>query len=129
MRGLRVNMTEVERAVSQCPDVDKVVILHHVLSEIASVLVAYYTVTKDRNVREVESDIIQRCVTSLPEYMQPKLVHVAELPLQAHTGKVDRMALKALYIRGLNEESLKNTSSLCGNEAKVIVIGFNRVNH
>ena len=116
MQGQRVNMAEVERAVLQGSDVDKVVILHHVLSDIASVLVAYFTTTSERDVIQVENDIAQRCVTSLPVCMRPKLVHLDEIPLQSHTGKTDRLALKPLYVRMLKAKSMEEFDSL--NEIK-----------
>lgn len=130
IQGKRVNLLEVERVISQCPKVKKVVILHHALSEIASVIVAYFMISKYCNVLEVESELGQRCLTSLPDYMQPKLVHVDDIPLQSHTGKIDRLALKALYIRGLNKRSLEEMNTLCETKAKVIFyICFNKLIH
>jgi acyl-CoA synthetase (AMP-forming)/AMP-acid ligase II len=112
-------MVEVEWVVSKCPDVDKVVTLCHVLSEIASVLVAYYTTTGVRSVGDIERDITHRCVTSLPEYMRPKLVHVDEIPLQMHSGKIDRLALEAIYRCNINRQSSMQLAKLNSAEKKV----------
>jgi len=119
IQGKRVNMMEVERAVLGCPDVVKVVVLHHVISDIASVLVAYYTTIDGRSAEDVDSDVSQRCITSLADFMRPKLVRVDEIPLQSHTGKIDRMALKELYVRDLNKECMENVETLSETKTQV----------
>ena len=113
-------MAEVERVVFQCPDVRRVVVVHHVNSEVSSVMIAFFTIISDEgDVQAIKREIRHHCVTSLPDYMQPKLVHVDEIPLQSHTGKIDRMVLRTLYTRMLDELSAEEQSSLNETEAKV----------
>jgi len=122
-------MAEVERIVSQCPDVEKVVVLHHVLSEIASVLVAYYTTGEtgdlhksrdlDDDDDDVKANIRQRCAMSLPDYMQPQIIHVGDIPVQLHTGKIDRRELETVYRQNIKRLGSIELASLNSAEKKV----------
>ena len=117
VRGQRVNIAEVERVVSQCPDVGRVVVLRHQLSDVATTLVAYYTLVasatdRRRSARRVKA----ACVTSLPAYMRPKLVLVDRIPLQCYSGKVDREALHQLYVARFNRRMCSQLATL--NEVK-----------
>jgi len=117
VRGQRVNIAEVERVVSQCPGVGRVVVLRHQLSDVATMLVAYYTLMasatdRRRSARRVKA----ACVTSLPAYMRPKLVLVDKIPLQCYSGKVDREALHQLYVARFNRQMCSQLATL--NEVK-----------
>jgi len=120
VRGQRVNIAEVERVVSQCPDVTRVVVLRHQLTDFADILVAYYTLsTSVVDTRRSSRRVKAACVTSLPVYMRPKLVLVDGIPLQCHSGKVDREALHQLYVARLNRRSCCRLATMSGVKKKV----------
>jgi hypothetical protein len=125
--GCRVNLAEVERAVLQCKQIDQVVVMCHLLNDVTSVIVAYYTARDDGGRRPVERDVWERCVTSLPEWGRPKLVRVDHIPLQPHTGKVDRQALKAIYIETLRRNCLYDLKTLGENKTKVFFNHYWRI--
>ncbi|XP_074657403.1 beta-alanyl-bioamine nonribosomal peptide synthetase ebony-like [Tubulanus polymorphus] len=98
IRGQRVNMAEVERLISSCKGVEKVVVLLCTSGDGNEVIVAFYT-TAD-GVRE---DVInEACKKSLPGYMLPEIILIQEFPLQAATGKIDRVGLKHIYSSSKN---------------------------
>jgi len=117
VKGQRVNIAEVERVVSQCPDVDRVVVLRYQLSDVSAILVAYYTLAASvADTRHSARLVKAACVTSLPAYMRPKLVLVDKIPLQSHSGKVDREALYQLYVERFNRQMCSQLATL--NEVK-----------
>ncbi|XP_074662348.1 beta-alanyl-bioamine nonribosomal peptide synthetase ebony-like [Tubulanus polymorphus] len=98
IRGHRVNMAEVERVVSSCRGVEKVVVVLCTLGDGNEVIVAFYT-TPDG----VSEDVInEACKKSLPGYMLPEIMLIPEFPLQAATGKIDRVELKHIYSSAKN---------------------------
>jgi len=114
-------MAEVERVVSQCPDVGRAVVLRHQLSDVSAALVACYTlrVSAAADRRRSAGRVKAACVTSLPVYMHPKLVLVDEIPLQPHSGKVDSQALHRLYVERLNSRSSGQLATLSEIKQKV----------
>ena len=124
-------MSEIDRVVAECPGVEKVVVLHHILNDITSVIVAYFTTVNNLegyDVVHVENDVTRRCVTSLPVFARPKLVHVGEIPLQNHTGKVDRIRLQEIYRDSLRKNVLESLDELSDNKLKVKCETLNGVN-
>ena len=112
IRGQRVNITEIERVINECPFVEKSHVLYHRFSDIYSVIVAYYTTQNRRRCPRAESYLAETCRKSLPPYMRPKLLHVEEMPLQPHTGKVDRVALRKAYEKAFNRQSSRELAIL-----------------
>ena len=82
IRGQRVNINEIEAVINDCAGVDKTVVLCHRFSEISNVIVAYYTTLSGERKTSIESELTDACRKSLPVYMRPKLLHIAEIPLQ-----------------------------------------------
>ena len=70
----------------------------------------------------VESEIAQACQKSLPQYMRPKLLYLDDIPLQSHTGKVDRVALRRLYEKAFNRQSSQELAILDTKSQKAINI-------
>ena len=133
IRGQRVNTMEIEKAVQVCSDVDKSIVLCHRFSEISQVIVAYYT-TKHNGEKSTisESIILDSCRKSLPVYMRPKLLHVHEIPLQAHSGKVDVIALRKLYEKAFNRKSSEELAILDEKSQKalnIIALNLNMPTH
>ena len=110
--------------MSQCPDVGRVVVLRHQLSDVSDVLVAYYTLveTSATDTRRSARRLKSACVTSLPVYMRPKLVLVDKLPLQSYSGKVDREALHQIYVERLNRQSCSQLATLNELKKKVEIL-------
>lgn len=115
-------MAEVERVVSQCPDVGRVVVLRHQLSDVSTMLVAYYTLTTTHTGHHAAARRVKAaCVTSLPVYMRPKLVLVDKIPLQSYSGKVDREALYRLYVQRFNRQMCSQLAGLSEVKKKVML--------
>lgn len=97
------------------------------INDVASVIVAYYTtpdVVGSRHQLElVERTVDDLCTGLLSEWMRPMLVHVDSLPLQPHTGKVDRQALKAIYLDELRKQCNSNLDTL-NDDKKKVSIGY-----
>ncbi len=101
IRGFRVELGEVEAALSHCPGVREAVVVARDLREPDAVttgarsddlrLVAYYVAQEGAG--PSEGDLRARLREQLPEYMTPSaFVRLEALPLNA-SGKVDRRAL------------------------------------
>ena len=106
--------------MSQCPDVGRVVVLRHQLSDVSAILVAYYTLSPSAaDARRSDRRIRAACVTSLPVYMRPKLVLVDTIPLQSYSGKVDREALHQLYVERFNRQMCSQLATLSEVKKKV----------
>ncbi len=112
IRGQRVNITEIEKTIQECPWVEKTVVLCHKFSEISSVIIAYYTTHNKKRHHQAESAMLENCRKCLPQYMCPKLLHVLEIPLQVHTGKVDILALRKMYEKAFNRQNSQELSIL-----------------
>ena len=89
LRGLRVELDEIEKVLNSYPDVSRSVILVKSGSKEGDYLVAYYT-GKDNIDKEALTNHMSK---SLTPYMVPKvLIQLDKFPLNAN-GKIDRKAL------------------------------------
>ena len=133
IHGYRVNIAEIEGVIQQCEGVLRVTVLCHTFSETSSVIVAYYTTTANYTKACKTSSIIKdACRKFLPVYMRPKVLHVHDIPLQPHTGKVERVALRKLYEKSFNRQSSKELSLLDekgSKAANIISLNLNLPNH
>ena len=121
IRGHRVDISEIERAVMGHSDaVDKVVVICHEYRESSNVIVAYLTTA--RGVPLKMDALRASCERSLPSYMIPKLMHVPDIPLQPHTGKVDRVALTQMYHKSFKRQSSEELSTLDHKGRKALAI-------
>jgi len=102
VRGHRVDMAEIEKAVYQIEGMNKTVVLCCKPGEQQQRVVCYYTVKEGTVLPEAKAEKILRA--SLPEYMMPKLMKMGVLPLLVN-GKIDRQSLLKKY-----EESLSCTN-------------------
>ena len=126
IRGHRINMVEIERSIQECPSVDKVVTTCYKLGEISSSIIAYYTTHHRKWDTETERRILDHCQKSLPAYMQPKLLHLEEIPLLPHTGKVDGLALRKIYRESVKTQHLQKLAAINDRAEKALhIIGLN----
>ncbi|CAH1790150.1 unnamed protein product, partial [Owenia fusiformis] len=95
VHGQRVHIAEIEKAVMSHQSVDQVTVLCHEITTLTKVIVAYFTLKKTYKLDI--GGIITECKSHLPYYMIPRLVNVETLPLQPHTGKIDRAKLQKFY--------------------------------
>ncbi|WP_245820003.1 condensation domain-containing protein, partial [Rhodococcoides yunnanense] len=95
LRGLRIELGEIESAMLSVEGVMSAV----VIVDDASRLIGYAAVGGSSTSSE---RIVERCRQTLPHYMTPIVVTVAELP-RLSSGKVDRNALPAPVLAGLGE--------------------------
>ena len=92
IRGLRVELGEIESTVREYPGVVDCVAAVEKHSESVSILAAYVVSRSDLDARALKGYLRKR----LPEYMVPhRFERLAELPLTS-SGKADRKALAAL---------------------------------
>ncbi len=90
VRGFRVELGEVETALTRQPDVHGAAVVVDDVSGGAR-LVGFCTADRDLDL----DDLRRRLAVTLPDYMVPSLLRqVAELPITAN-GKVDKAALRA----------------------------------
>ena len=92
IRGNRVDLSEVERAISSIPGVDKCIVLCYKPGELEQALLAYVTGISASKVQEQLSAV-------LTDYMRPHVISLDSVPLLVN-GKTDRQALLRLYEQG-----------------------------
>ncbi|PSN51264.1 hypothetical protein C0J52_11788 [Blattella germanica] len=92
IRGHRVDLAEVEKAVSSISGVEKCVVLCYKPGELEQALVAYVTGTTSAHVQDQMSKV-------LADYMRPQVIAIDSIPLLVN-GKTDRQALLRRYEQG-----------------------------
>ena len=91
LRGHRIELAEIEAAITRCPQVGAAVCLLHGDTTDTRRIVAY--VVNGEPSRPPPADLMRILRASLPEYMLPtSVVWLRSLPLNA-SGKIDRRAL------------------------------------
>ena len=98
VRGHRVDLAEIEKAVMEVAGVTKTIVLCYKPGDTQQRVLCYYTVQEGRFLHEKKLEAA--LADTLPDYMMPKLVKLATMPLLVN-GKVDRQQLLRRY-----EESL-----------------------
>lgn len=88
--GNRIEMGEIESAVNSIPDVTNAVCIY---DEEEHKIVLYYTTSTGK-----ELDIINFVKNKIPKYMFPNIVYLLKQIPYNMNGKIDRIALKNLYI-------------------------------
>ena len=89
LRGLRVELDEIENAIGQVPGISRSVVLVKESPEEGQYLVGYYLSEKEIPVENIK-EVISK---SLTPYMIPKVfVHLDNIPM-TQNGKVDKKAL------------------------------------
>ena len=94
VRGHRVDMTEIEKAVMDVKDVTKTILLCYKPGEASQRLLCYYTTSEGARLPEKKLESI--ISEALPDYMLPKLYRLPVMPLLVN-GKIDRQALFQRY--------------------------------
>ncbi|XP_046473917.1 beta-alanyl-bioamine nonribosomal peptide synthetase ebony-like [Neodiprion pinetum] len=103
VRGHRVDIAEVEKAVLASPAVDKTVVLCFKPGELSQALVSYVTVKN--NTRVSGSEIESHLRTILPPHMIPHVIVIDSIPL-LENGKADRQRLLKRYELMSNEKDI-----------------------
>lgn len=91
VRGYRVQLEEVEAALTALPPIDEAVVVAWAARSGEKQLVAYYTTTDA--LAPTASDLRYALLQRLPDYMIPARFVVVEKVPRGSTGKVDRAAL------------------------------------
>ncbi|CAG9815434.1 unnamed protein product, partial [Phaedon cochleariae] len=94
IRGHRVDLTEVEKAVNSVEGVEKAVVLCYNPGEISQALLAFVTIHKNKLMNEHQ--IEEKLKEKLTSYMIPQVVLMEKIPLLVN-GKVDRQSLLKSY--------------------------------
>jgi amino acid adenylation domain-containing protein len=101
IRGIRIELEEVEKEVSECQGVGQAVVIAREDSPEEKRLVAYVVANEgvQLSVGELRGSLSQR----LPEYMMPSAwVMLEKMPLTSN-GKIDRKALESLIPESVGE--------------------------
>lgn len=125
IRGHRVDLKEIETVVQESSEqVLKVVALScGTGSEMQ--LTAFYQTKRSTDKLKVEKQIMRACKENLPCYMVPRIHHLDNIPLQDHTKKIDRRALRNM----LEEENAQwrtHPDSIMDSLAKILHIPLNQ---
>lgn len=93
VRGHRVDLVEVERALTSVTGIDKAVVLCYRPGHIDQAVIAFVTLDgKNMSTKEIEGMIKK----ILPPYMLPEITVIDKIPLLVN-GKTDRQALLKKY--------------------------------
>ncbi|GLV34396.1 ebony [Carabus blaptoides fortunei] len=104
IRGHKVDLSEVENAITSVPNIEKVVVLCHHPDEIDQALLAFVTLNNGCLMNEVLiENILQK---KLASYMTPEVIIVEHIPLLVN-GKIDRQSLLKYY------ENINNNDDNC----------------
>ena len=104
VRGHRVDLTEIEKAVRDLEAVSKTIVLCYKPGQPSQKLLCYYTVAE--GARLPEKKVLAEISEKLPDYMLPRLTKLAVMPVLVN-GKIDRQALFQRY----EEHSVSNKFS------------------
>ncbi|CAG9772921.1 unnamed protein product [Ceutorhynchus assimilis] len=92
IRGHRVDLSEVEKAVNSLKGVDKGVVLCYKPGEMSQALLAFVTTKNLMSEHQIETMLGDK----LTNYMIPQVVLVENIPLLVN-GKIDRQGLLKMY--------------------------------
>lgn len=99
IRGHRVDLSEIEKALLSFEEVEKAVVLCYRPGELNQTLLGFVVAKRALSESELEGRLLEK----LPEYMVPQVVLIADVPLLVN-GKVDRQALLKSYENNNNNE-------------------------
>ncbi|CAH2097149.1 unnamed protein product [Euphydryas editha] len=94
IRGHRVDLQEIERAVSAVQGVDKAVVLCYGLASGNPEILAFVTIKSDARLSGHHIEVALK--NSLTNYMIPQVIVIDKFPLLVN-GKVDRQGLLKMY--------------------------------
>lgn len=101
LRGLRVELGEIEKAMENHPSIDRAVACLWRRSETDERLVGYYTL-QGKAAIPAKEDLISLLEKTLPDYMIPShFLLLEQMPINAN-GKLDRKALPLPEVKTLN---------------------------
>jgi acyl-coenzyme A synthetase/AMP-(fatty) acid ligase len=90
-RGYRIEINEIELALSSCPGVHQAVVIPVQDDLVGNRLVAY--VVPMGGIQMEEKDILTHCSRLLPKYMIPEKIQFRKHLPQTSTGKIDRQCI------------------------------------
>ncbi|XP_037948636.1 mycosubtilin synthase subunit C [Teleopsis dalmanni] len=102
IRGHRVDLSEVEKIVSELPIVDKAIVLCYHVGQVDQALLAFVKLNENAPLLN-ELQIEAKLKDKLAEYMTPQIVLIEHVPLLVN-GKVDRQSLLKMYETANNNE-------------------------
>nr|ATB56363.1 Ebony2 [Leptinotarsa decemlineata] len=102
IRGHRVDMMEVEKAVSSIDGVEKAIVLCYKPGDIDQALLAFVKSNNLQNERGIENAIKEK----LTSYMVPQVILIEKVPLLVN-GKIDRQTLLKYYENTNNNDDSK----------------------
>jgi len=126
LKGICINLMEIQNFIKKtCQNsVSDVHVLSIEIPPLAKRIVAY-SICQEKDACEIQL----RCKQYLPIYMVPEIICMEKYPLQPQTGKVNRQALKQMYItrwkNTCEENNISKSQSTTSNsilEAVVTII-------
>ncbi|KAJ2940472.1 hypothetical protein O0L34_g6402 [Tuta absoluta] len=106
IRGHRVDLQEVERAVAGVQGVDKAVVLCYGLERGNPEILAFVTISSEARLSAQHIEAALK--TALTHYMIPQVIVIENVPLLVN-GKVDRQALLKMYENTNNNDDTSIT--------------------
>lgn len=100
IRGHRVDLSEIEKAVLSVREVEKAVVLCYKPGEMNQALVAFVTASAFANESQIEEALKEK----LAAYMVPQVIIIENVPLLVN-GKVDRQGLLQMYVNNNNNNN------------------------
>ena len=108
LRGLRVELDEIEKVLNSYPDITRSIILVKQSQVEGDYLAAYFTATKEID----KEDLTKHMAKSLTPYMIPKvMMQLDKFPLTPN-GKIDKKVLPEPQVEATNREIKEATTEL-----------------
>lgn len=94
IRGHRVDLTEIEKNLTEIDDVEKGIVLCYHAGQMDQAILAFASIKSASTLHEFQVEKILR--NKLPEYMTPQVIIIEHIPLLVN-GKIDRQTLLKMY--------------------------------
>lgn len=94
IRGHRVDLTEIERTLSDTDGIDKGIVLCYHAGQMDQAILAFVLTHSTSSLHALQIENMLR--NKLPDYMVPQVIIIDQVPLLVN-GKIDRQTLLKMY--------------------------------
>lgn len=109
IRGHRVDLTEIERNLSDIDGIEKGIVLCYHAGQMDQAILAFALLSATSSMHSLQIENMLR--NKLPDYMVPQVICIDQVPLLVN-GKIDRQTLLKMYENTNNNGKQLNVTNL-----------------